>query len=310
MRRHVPSTGEAIEEFLVDLAGRRQREARTSPRTVRSYGTALRVLLDSDTTLAILDTPAGARRLRAAFTDRWGTGSPATWNARRSAYVSAVAYWTGRGWLTTDPLDGLAARPVPSSPSRARPRLRIDKLLTDQRHPLRERCLWTMLYSTAARAEEILALDVRDLDLPDVDGVNLDDPEQVARLGGTGHVRRKGGRTDEVTWDGWTTLLILALLDGRTSGPLFLATDRTGGRAKPRRLSYRQALDLFEAASRGWTFHDLRHSALTHRSEDGMPTPMLMTKSGHRDIRSLARYARPSVEAVRRWEDEHAARRR
>ena len=29
----------------------------------------------------------------------------------------------------------------------------------------------------------------------------------------------------------------------------------------------------------GWTLHDLRHSALTHAAEDGMPTPMLMTKS-------------------------------
>lgn len=43
-----------------------------------------------------------------------------------------------------------------------------------------------------------------------------------------------------------------------------------------------------------------------------MPTPLLMTKSGHSSIRSLAPYARPSIEAVTRWHDERdpATRRR
>jgi hypothetical protein len=34
-----------------------------------------------------------------------------------------------------------------------------------------------------------------------------------------------------------------------------------------------------------------------------MPTPMLMTKSGHASIRSLSRYSRPSVDALARWQD-------
>ena len=33
--------------------------------------------------------------------------------------------------------------------------------------PVREKTLWRMLYETAARAEEILQLDVEDLGLPD-----------------------------------------------------------------------------------------------------------------------------------------------
>ncbi len=32
--------------------------------------------------------------------------------------------------------------------------------------PLREKTLWRMLYETAARASEVLALDIEDLDLP------------------------------------------------------------------------------------------------------------------------------------------------
>lgn len=34
-----------------------------------------------------------------------------------------------------------------------------------------------------------------------------------------------------------------------------------------------------------------------------MDVTMLMVKSGHRDIRSLAIYTKPSIEAVRRFED-------
>lgn len=48
---------------------------------------------------------------------------------------------------------------------RAIPRARLDKLFVDDRHGLRERVLWRMLYETAARAEELLSLNVEDLDL-------------------------------------------------------------------------------------------------------------------------------------------------
>ena len=60
------------------------------------------------------------------------------------------------------------------------------------------------------------------------------------------------------------------------------------------RLSYQQAEALFSEASGGATLHQLRHSALTHDAEDGTGTPMLMARSGHTSVRSLARYARVS----------------
>ena len=68
-----------------------------------------------------------------------------------------------------------------------------------------------MLYETAARASEILALDIEDLDL-----------EQRRAP-----VRSKGGDTEFVYWDTGTAHLLPRLLrlpDGtsRTSGPLFL----------------------------------------------------------------------------------------
>jgi hypothetical protein len=44
--------------------------------------------------------------------------------------------------------------------------------------------------------------------------------------------------------------------------------------------------------------HQLPHSALTHDAKDRASTPLLMSKSGHSSIRSLAKYARPSAEAL------------
>ncbi len=69
------------------------------------------------------------------------------------------------------------------------------------------------------------------------------------------------------------------------------------------RLSYERAEYLFKqnsfkVATRGWTLHQLRHSALTHLAEEGVNLPLLMAKSGHQNLRSLQRHARPGAEAV------------
>ena len=99
---------------------------------------------------------------------------------------------------------------------------------------------------------------------------DLDLPNRKAK------VRRKGGAIDVIVWQTGTARLLPRLLKGRKTGPVFL-TDRrarvqlppcdidpASGRA---RLSYRQAEDLFKAASGGATLHQLRHSALTHDAE-------------------------------------------
>jgi site-specific recombinase XerD len=68
-------------------------------------------------------------------------------------------------------------------------------------------------------------------------------------------------------------------------------------------LSYERAEYLFKhnalnVAGEGWTLHQLRHSALTHLAEAGVNLPLLRAKSGHHNLRSLQRYARPGAEAV------------
>ncbi len=167
---------------------------------------------------------------------------------------------------------------------------------------MREKTLWRLLYETAARAAEILTLDVADLD-----------PVNKRARGVS-----KGGETEWVYYQTGAALLLPRLLVGRAHGPVFLA-DRAPTRAVPgldlcpiterARLSYRRAAELFEHATRslthghGWTLHQLRHPALTHDAEAGTNTPMLLARSRHASMRSLERYARPGPEALAR----HAA---
>ena len=75
-------------------------------------------------------------------------------------------------------------------------------------------------------------------------------------------------------------------------------------------MSYRRAAELFEAATGGWTLHQLRHSALTHAAEAGANTSTLLAYSGHTSVASLARYARVSPEALAQWQQQRDTSRR
>ncbi len=232
-------------------------------------------------TLARLTALAGDRSAAAltpedyaAAMDRWDTTAAATWNRHLSALTSFTA-WAGRQEiLTTNPGRRLQRRKPARRGDR---RTRLDKLFTDDRHGLRERVLWRKLYETAARAEELLSLNIEDLDL------------EFRR----GRVTSKGGTTEYVHWATGTARLLPRLLRGRTTGPLFLADRRapTSGSRAPAaadicpetgrgRLSYPRVEYLFKHATAaldphviGWTLHQLRHSALQHLAADGRTRP-------------------------------------
>ncbi|SRR6266511_323635 len=262
--------------------------------------------LDPRADLAGLDTQAGASELRAVFDDAFGALAAATRARHLATLRSAITWWRDRGWLSTDPTDGWARPKVVVDTTRALTRAQVEALWRLD-VALREKTLWRLLYDTAARANEILNLDIDDLDLPNK----------------RGRVVSKGGPVDWVHWQTSTAHLLPRLIAGRRRGPLFLADRRPTravatvdlcpetGRA---RLSYRRAAELFELTTRalahpdataeelsdldGWVLHQLRHSALTHEAEDGTNTPTLLARSRHASVRSLERYARPGPEAV------------
>jgi integrase len=271
--------------------------------TRRAYASTLRALraeFGDDTVVADLEPVC----VGTWFAQRWGSSAPATWNRNLDAVRSAQGYWRDQRWMTGVDLTGvLRRRKRAADRSRALSRADVEALLTRDDVGIREKTLWRLLYETAARSAEVLRLDVEDLDLAN----------RRAK------VTRKGGAVDVIVWQTGTARLLPRLLKGRKTGPVFLTgrrarvqlppcdIDPASGRA---RLSYRQAEDLFKAASGGATLHQLRHSALTHDAEHGASTPMLMAKSGHTSVASLARYARPSAEALARWQERNDPARR
>ena len=285
---------DAISTYLtVGLAGREHDGTR------RVYAGVLRRLaarFGDDSPAAALD----ADEVAEWFIGEWGERRPATWNVSLDVIRAAGLYWREQGWTSPDPAADPAARlrrrRTAPDRDRALSRAEVERLLTSEKHPLRERLLWRLLYESAARSAEVLRLDVPDLDMPN----------RRAR------VRRKGGAVDVVVWQTGTARLLPRYLAGRKTGPLFVTERRSRLELSPAdldergraRLSYEQAEQLFKAAAKGATLHQLRHSALSHDAEAGTSTPMLMARSGHTSVRSLAKYARVSPEALARHQAE------
>jgi len=262
-----------------------------APSTRRVYRASLAGLATAFGPATTLDGLSGPS-LAGWFRHRHAGAAPTTWNRELATLRAAVGWWRRHGWLTGDPTEALERRRDRPDRTRALTRGQLEALFARRDLTLRERTLWRLLYETAARANELLRLNVEDLDLAN----------RRAR------VHSKGGATEWVFWQAASAQLLPRLLAGRTRGPVFLTgrrpagavagvdLDPASGRA---RLSYRRAAELFRART-GWTLHQLRHSALTHAAEDGTNLPMLLARSRHASVRSLERYARPGPEAIAR----------
>lgn len=235
----------------------------------------------------------------AALRRLWGKSAPATWNRNWAAVVSWLAWCASRKrWPAPQLPPDAERRKEHADTTRALPRARIERLLSRRDIPLREKTLWRMLYETAARASEILALNVEDLDL-----------EQRRAP-----VRSKGGDREFVCWDTGTARLLPRLLrlpDGtaRTSGPLFLASRRPVPARRPAphdicphtgraRLGYDRARVLIKQHTGGLELHQLRHSAATHLGEQKVPLQLIMAKTRHKSPRTAMRYVQPGDTAI------------
>jgi integrase len=280
--------GSAVDTFLT--------ERDLAPSTHRVYALVLYRLvavLGAETPLDQITPP----RLTRFVATTYGHLAPASHNRVVATLGSLFAYTTRQGATPTSPATTLERRRLRTdrhdhARTRAIPEPELLAFLTAE-HPLRDKTLWWLLYDTAARASEILALDVDHLDLP---------RRRAVVIG-------KDARAELVGWETTTARLLPRLLRRRRHGPVFLTAiapaparqpaladlDPETGRA---RLSYRRAAEVFKDASRGWTLHQLRHSRLTHLAEAGIQLPMLMTKSRHTSLTSLTIYAKPTFDAV------------
>ncbi|MFI6742269.1 tyrosine-type recombinase/integrase [Nonomuraea sp. NPDC050451] len=101
-----------------------------------------------------------------ALADLWGASAPATWNRNRAAVASWLTWCqTKKHWAASAVQTDAERRKESADETRAVAKTTIHRLLSRRDISLRERALWRMLHETAARASEILALNVEDLDL-------------------------------------------------------------------------------------------------------------------------------------------------
>ena len=170
--------------------------ARSTRRVYRASLASLVAGLGPATATGELSGP----RLAGWFCRRYAAAAPATWNRELATLRAAVGRWRRRGWLAIDPTDGLERRREHVDRTRALTHVQLERLFARRDLALRERTLWRLLYKTAARANELLALDVQDLDLAN----------RRAR------VRSKGGAVEWVFWQtGGRPNCFMCAADGR-----------------------------------------------------------------------------------------------
>lgn len=280
----------ALDRFLASARCRK-------PTTRRSYAATLdRIIAHLGAGRPLAQTTG--EEFGQALTALWATAAAATWNQRRAAISSFLGWCTRNGYPAPTLPAGVERQPEQRDETRAIDRAAIERLLTRRDLPLREKTLWRMLYETTARAAEILALDIEDLELD----------ARRAR------VTSKGGDTEYVYWASGTAHLLPRLIRGRTHGPVFLSQRRPGPARRPpatdlcphtgrARLGYDRARILLDQhthtpTSPGWDLHQLRHSAATHLGEANTGLQLIMAKGRWRNPRTAMRYVKPGAAAL------------
>ena len=241
---------------------------------------------------------------------RYGHTSPATYNRHLATISSLLSWCEDQELIVRSPAARIRRRKprktrTAERQSRAIALVELEAYWTSPGIPLRERVFVAMAYDTAARASELLGLDIADLDRPN---------KQAVVIG-------KGGNGEPVFWSSITARLLPRLIAGRTRGPLFLADLAPVPARQPAasdfcpdtgraRLSYRRAAELFKSYSGGYTLHQIRHSRLTHLAEASEDVTLIKAKSRHSSLRTLERYVNPSDHAIAALTARHDLNRR
>lgn len=282
-----------------------------SPNTRRAYESDVRQLT-VHTGSEVPPAKVDADHVRAWLASLHRRRSPATMG-RKLASVRCFFRWLVREGVRSD--DPTAGLPMPKLEKRLPRPLSIDdceQLITKderasnqsapeggdraRRHAwmkLRDRALVELLYGTGIRIGELVALDVRDLELR---------AQEIRVMG-------KGGKERVVPIPEQARHALSAWLDvrrhpGLMSEPLFIAL-RARREEKPRRLAAREARRILR--ERGLRAdldehvhpHRLRHSYATHLLDMGADLREIQELLGHASLSTTQKYTAVSVEHLR-----------
>ncbi|GGW72066.1 hypothetical protein [Streptomyces griseoloalbus] len=113
-----------------------------------------------------------------------------TVNRELSIARKAIGWWQRRGWIVGDPTIGIERRPAPPDRTEALSENQIAALWR-LNVGLREKTFWKLLHESAARAGEVLCLNVEDLHPQDK----------------RGRITAKVGATEWIDWQSGTARL-------------------------------------------------------------------------------------------------------
>lgn len=291
------STDLAVAEVPLDQLAGRWLASLPRPATRDAYRNDLRAWLDFLTGYGL--EPLAADR---GTVDAWRvtmeeepspvTGrplAPATVARRLSAIRSFYEYAEDLGLIARNPAEKVKApRVSSSSPTLGLDRGQAEDFLdaASREDALTYALAVTLLY-LGLRVSEALALTVEDF--------HTERGHRVARVKG------KGGRLDNVPVPPLVTDTLDALLDGRTSGPLFLTP---AGEPLNRHAAAYRVRKVAKAAGIAGRIspHSLRHTAATLALDSGAPLHKVQDFLRHADPGTTQRYNR-----ARQALDGHAA---
>jgi integrase/recombinase XerC len=298
---------QAIEGFGRHLAIERG----LSPNTRRAYEADVRQLT-VHTGAEVAPAAVGTDHVRAWLASLHRRRSPATLG-RKLASVRCFFRWLVREGVRRD--DPTAGLPMPKLEKRLPRPLSVDdceQLITrDERREhrptpdggararsrewmrVRDRALVELLYGTGIRVGELVALDVRDLELR----------AQEIRVMGKGGKERVVPIPEQAreALDDW---IDLRRHPGLLGEPLFISL-RARREEKPRRLAAREARRILDERAKRADLgehvhpHRLRHSYATHLLDMGADLREIQELLGHASLSTTQKYTAVSIEHLR-----------
>jgi integrase/recombinase XerC len=291
------SEDDAVEAFARHLRAERGRSAHTQ----RAYLADVRQLLDFAKARGVADLGGlQLTDLRSWLAQLAEDGAARSTIARRAAAARSFLRWAARtGHIDTDPSLRLVAprrsRTLPAvlKPAEAAGLLDVAAVAADDDDPvhLRDRAALELLYATAIRVGELVALDVDDVDFGSA----------LVRVMGKGAKERTVpfGKPAHRALSAWLERGRPRLVTAGSGPALFLG--RRGRRADARQI--RAALHTMlehvpDAPDLGP--HGLRHSAATHLLDGGADLRMVQEMLGHASLATTQIYTHVSMDRLRR----------